>query len=174
MRRLIGLALLLAAVAAIAGCSGSGLGGDAPAPPVASSEDSRPAPAFSLPALVGSSRISLADLRGKPVLINFWASWCGPCKEEMPDLVAFSKAHPRMQVLGIAYEDERGDSRAFARRYEVPYPLAVDRDGSLGAKYGVTGLPYSFVLDAEGRIVSEIPGLLTAEDLEALAEQLGV
>jgi peroxiredoxin len=174
MRRLAGLGLLLVACALIAGCSGSGLGDDAPPPQATPEAERRPAPDFSLQALDGSGRITLASLRGKPTLINFWASWCEPCKRETPALVAFSKAHPRMQVLGIASDDVPDDSRAFARRNKIPYDLAVDRNGALLDRYELLGLPGTVVIDAEGRIVSVLTGEISADDLELLAGQLGV
>lgn len=164
---------MLVAAALVAGCSGSGLGDDAAAPAASPAADRRPAPAFSLPPVEGTERVTLDGLRGKPALINFWASWCGPCRKETPDLVAFARAHPGIQVVGIASDDALADSRAFAEEFEIPYLLASDRTGAVGAKYEILGLPATFVIDAEGRIVSEIPGPVTRADLEDLAGQVG-
>jgi peroxiredoxin len=163
MRRpLIALLAVLALV--VAGCSDD-VGGVASTP-----EDQRAdAPSFSLDGLDGGT-VSLADFAGAPVLINFWASWCEPCREEMPALQRFSTATQGVKVLGIAVNDAPSDSRAFARQVGVTFPLAVDRDASLAAKYGVTGLPVTVLVDAQGRVVSTTRGPVSEADLAAVRE----
>ena len=109
----------------------------------------------------------LMKLRGKPVVINFFASWCPPCNSEAPDLVAFSAAHPETQVVGVAVNDERADTEAFVRKYGITYPVVYDPDGGSGNDWGVTGIPTTFFLDAQGTVQDTIVGAASREQFEA-------
>ena len=135
----------------------SGLDAGAPAPPTGTpvAEIGRPAPSFALPDLDGR-RIAVPQAwHGRPLLINVWASWCGPCLTEMPDLQRFSAAQgPQgMQIVGIALDDPAA-VRAFLQRMPVRYPILIDTPGPadagvrLGNLRGV--LPYSVLIDAQG------------------------
>ena len=135
-------------------------------------KDRQPAPSFSVPALDGSGRVSLAQLRGRPVVVNFWASWCEPCKRETPDLVAFAASHPKIQVVGLATTDVPGDSRAFARRYNVPYPLGVDRSGAVGHRYDIAGLPTTVIVDCSGRVFVSWSGPISSGDLDRFSREV--
>lgn len=132
------------------------------------STDSRTAPAFSLPNLDGGAAITNASLAGTPTVVNFWASWCGPCREEMPALAAFAKNSATIAVVGIATSDDRRDAKRFAEEVGVDYRLAVDADGELLGKFGATGLPATFVLDSAGQIVRTHFGAIDREELDAL------
>jgi len=114
------------------------------------------APVAALPKLGGSGAVSLADFRGKPVLLNVWASWCDPCKAEMPLL---EKAHKRMAaaggtVLGVDVQDDQEEALAFLRKKGVTFPSVRDRDREYVRRFGVNQYPESFLIDAEGRIVA--------------------
>ena len=138
------------------------------------------APAFDLPVIwpraapwpnglatvIGDHRFSLAELRGKPVVLNFWASWCIPCQDEAPILADIARRHPEIRVIGIDVQDLTDDAVAFLRRFRTPY-LSV-RDGGTGVydRYGLTGVPETFYLDAQGRIVAHNPGQVEPADLE--------
>ena len=114
-----------------------------------------PAPGFSLPRLDTSGKLRLASLRGKAVVLNFWASWCNPCKQEAPNLTA---AHAKWRgknvvFVGVDAQDFTGDARRFMRKYGVTYPVVHDGPGDIVGKYGVTGFPETFFVDPRGRIV---------------------
>ncbi len=113
-----------------------------------------PAPTGSLPRLEGDGAESLVDYRGRWVLVNFWASWCEPCREEAPALEEFQRRHggPRFTVLGIDTQDLSSDGRAFVRQYGLSYPQLRDGDGSAADDYGTTGVPENFLVDPRGRV----------------------
>ena len=101
----------------------------------------------------------LAQLRGKPALVDFFASWCTPCGEEAPGLRKLSVAlGDRATVVAVDWDDAGGPARAFVRRHGWTFPVLADTSGTAGEKYGLVGLPTSFVLDPEGRIVATFRG----------------
>lgn len=135
----------------------------------------RPVPELRFDYFDGSGG-ALADLAGKPAVINFWASWCPPCITEMP---AFEAVHvelaPRVAFLGFNVGDEPGAARQLAERTGVTYPLAEDPDSSIFQAFGGFGMPTTVLVDAEGMIVHMISSRLRAQDLRTLiAEHLGV
>lgn len=129
-----------------------------------------PGSAVSLPALDDDTRTALADLRGKVVVLNFWASWCEPCKAEAPIL---QRAHRRLQrggdgtVLGVTYKDTADESRKFERELGLTYPSLRDDKLELAPKFGTTRLPETFVLDRRGRVVAMSRGQIEEPFLTA-------
>jgi cytochrome c biogenesis protein CcmG/thiol:disulfide interchange protein DsbE len=113
-----------------------------------------PAPAFDLPRLDRAGRLTLASLRGKAVVVNFWASWCAPCKREAPALERTWKRHRAkgLVVLGVDANDVSGDARHFARKLGLTYPL-VHAPTTIWDDWGVTGVPETFFVDRRGRLV---------------------
>ena len=115
-----------------------------------------PAPALALPLLSGTGRGSLADYRGKVVVLNFWASWCEPCRDESPLL---QRWHERISgsggtVVGVDVLDVTGDAKAFAAKYGLRYPLLRDGDGETLKDFEVAGQPWTFVIGRDGRIAA--------------------
>jgi len=113
-----------------------------------------PAPTDPLPRLEGSGEGSLAEYKGQWVLVNFWASWCIPCKEEAPALEQFQSRYggPGFTVLGIDSRDLTGDGRAFVERYGLSYPQLRDGDGSAAHDFGTTGVPENYLVDPSGKV----------------------
>lgn len=130
-----------------------------------SGETAKPAPP--LPAdVLQPPPTSLADLRGEPALVNFWASWCDPCREEAPDLARFDRSlDGQARLVGVDYTDQDGPARSFIRRYGWTFPVLSDPNGVYGARYGFSGLPTTVVLDPAGRIVETLRGPQTVTDL---------
>jgi cytochrome c biogenesis protein CcmG, thiol:disulfide interchange protein DsbE len=125
------------------------------------------APAGALPRLIGKGSGSLADLRGRWVLVNFWASWCIPCRQEAPTLEDFQRQHGDrgFTVLGIDTRDLSGDGRRFVRQYGLSYPQLRDGDGQRAHEYGTTGVPENFLVDPRGRLRLLYRGPVSAEYL---------
>lgn len=126
----------------------------------------RPAPAFALREAGTGQTIDLARYRGKPVVINFWATWCGPCWEEHPVLVAGARGHADVQFLGVVFQDTEEKILGFLEQRGASYPTVVDDRGKTAIAYGVAGVPETFFLDANGVIVAKYSGPLNAMDLE--------
>ncbi|MDO5629059.1 MAG: TlpA disulfide reductase family protein [Mobilicoccus sp.] len=134
----------------------------------------REAPELSGSDLDGASR-SLADLRGQVVLVNVWASWCGPCRDEIPVLQEASEEFGEgLAVLGINMRDRDRAARDLLTEFGADYPNIVDPDGTLSVEWGVVGIPMTFVVDAQGQLVDRHAGPVTAEWIdEAVAPRVG-
>lgn len=132
----------------------------------------RPAPGLALAALDGSV-VDLAGLRGRPVVVNFWASWCIPCRDEAPLLrQAAARYRDRVAFLGVVYQDGQESARAFLDRYGLDYPSLVDPDGRTSIDYGVYGIPETFFIDAAGIIRAKQIGPLDAASLDGRIQEL--
>lgn len=127
------------------------------------------APDFTLERLDQDGTLQLSSLRGKVVVLNAWASWCGPCKEEAPYLEQVWQADRDrgVVVLGVDAKDFRADARRFAERYDLTFPLVYDGPGDAMAQYGITGFPETFVIDRDGRVVRAFAGAVNGEEERA-------
>ena len=123
---------------------------------------------FSLSSLDGNKKVELKDFMGKPVVINFWASWCGPCREEMPFLERSWKQYRDKGVIfiGIDVLDDEKAAREFLTAFGISYANLKDQSGEVASKYGVIGLPATIFIDKEGRIVRKNYGPFLGDDGE--------
>ena len=123
-------------------------------------------------AINSGATLDLSRLRGHPVLINFWASWCIPCRQEAPILAAAAADHPKVVFIGVDVQDLRGDALGFLRRYRVPYPAVWDKTNSTDEAYGLTGVPETYYVDQGGRIVAHTPGPVTFQTLDVALNRI--
>jgi cytochrome c biogenesis protein CcmG/thiol:disulfide interchange protein DsbE len=128
------------------------------------------APNFRLPRLNGHGHLSLASLRGKVVVLNFWQSYCAPCRAEAPDLVAEHEhwAGRGVVFVGLDVQDFKGAARRFLARYGVTYPIVRDGAGSTIGPFGLSGYPETFFVDRRGRVVPpHVVGIASRDELDA-------
>jgi cytochrome c biogenesis protein CcmG/thiol:disulfide interchange protein DsbE len=135
----------------------------------------KPAPTFTLRAAGGEEVLDLASLKGTPVVINFWATWCVPCYQEHGVLTeGAQRLQPGVRFVGVVYDDEESKALQFLQQYGSAYPSLMDQLGKTAISYGVYGVPETFFLDANGTIVSKHEGPLTAASLaENIAKASG-
>lgn len=159
--RWIWVAAVLASAGVLATLFGYGLSNDPTL--VHSPLIGRPGPSFDLGTLQGSGHLALSSLRGQVVVLNFWASWCGPCRLEHPALQAAWDRYrdEGVVVIGISYQDRASDAIAFFKELGGDWPLLVDPGSKVALAYGVTGVPETFVIDRSGRIAGKFFGPVT-------------
>lgn len=179
-RHLIAIALVIAIGSLFAWRE---LGGDdSPSTLVGASEAAlrvevgQPAPDFQLDTPEGAT-LQLSDFRGQAVVLNFWATWCAPCRAEMPDLQAIHDEHadPRtLTVIGVDEMESAESVLAFADELDLSFPMALDRNGELAEVYGLIGLPGTFFIDADGilraRVLGQLHGELLTDGLASILE----
>ncbi|HEY5609576.1 MAG TPA: redoxin family protein [Thermoanaerobaculia bacterium] len=130
------------------------------------------APTFTLRAAGSQDVISLEQLRGRPVVVNFWATWCVPCYAEHEVLTRTASATPNIAFVGVAYDDTEPKIIEFLRQYGSAYPTAMDSEGKTAIAYGVYGVPETFFVNAAGTIVVKHEGPLTGELMTAYLSQV--
>ena len=132
----------------------------------------QPAPLISF-SLFDGSRFDLAEhfaSDGRPVVLNFWASWCFPCRTEMPEFSEVAIANPTVAFFGVAVDDGRQSALAFAEEIGVAYPLGVDEDNTVASNYPYIGLPTTYLIAADGTVTHQIQGQITGEALQAFID----
>lgn len=123
---------------------------------------------------VSGKQVQLSQYQGRLILLNFWASWCAPCREEMP---LFSKwqrdlGSRGLQVVGVSMDDDAGEVKKFLAAYPVTYPIVMGDAGFAGQFGGVLGLPLSYLIDARGRVVARYQGEVDLAKMEAKVKEL--
>lgn len=162
MRRLLYLAAAVGAIGLIAlevATAGSGTG-------------AKQAPALPKQVLQGPP-VTLAKLQGKPALIDFWASWCEPCREEAPEIARLQHSLAGAAIVGIDYTDQEESARSFIRRYGWKFPVLSDPDGIYGAHFGFSGLPTAIVLDPDGGVSATLRGPQSLADFRQALREAG-
>lgn len=122
--------------------------------------------------LADGSHINIEDLQGRPVMINFWATWCPPCRREMPDIIAASEAHEDLVVLAVNVQEDLKIVEPFVNDFGISMPVLMDGEGKLRNAYGVSGMPTSVFVDQEGNVSAIWSGLLNAEKLNELLNEI--
>lgn len=117
--------------------------------------------------------LNLHDLRGRPILINFWATWCGPCRLEMPDIVRMAATNADLVVLAINVQESMEQIQPFAEEFQMQLPVVRDTDGALRNLYAVRGMPTSVFIDRDGEIFTIWAGMLTMDLLQEIVADLG-
>ena len=131
------------------------------------------APGFDIPTLDGA-RFSLVEhlaADGRPVFLNLWASWCFPCREEMPAIDAAAKRHPDVAFVGVSVRDNRGDAETFATEIGVSYTIGFDEDDQVADGYPALGMPATFLISSEGVVVDVVYGGVTADAIDDLVAE---
>ncbi|RIK10439.1 MAG: oxidoreductase [Acidobacteria bacterium] len=131
-----------------------------------------PAPNTEGPPVTGETPVSLVSTAGQVTVVNFWASWCGPCRTETPMLAAAARelSSQGVQFIGVNIRDDRAAAAAFEREFDVPFPSIYDREAALAATWKVTAPPSTFVVARDGRVVASIPGPIEKTDLSCMIE----
>jgi cytochrome c biogenesis protein CcmG/thiol:disulfide interchange protein DsbE len=133
----------------------------------------KPAPQLPTTVLVPPA-VHLDSLRGKPAAINFWASWCEPCRREAPELERLNRSlHGSASIVGVDWTDGLDSARAFIREHHMTYPDLRDQDGVVGQRYGLIGLPTTFILDSHGTISDVLRGPQTAQTVRRALDAAG-
>ena len=135
--------------------------------------DQRGAPPFVVEALDGT-QVSLSKLRGKVVMLDFWSSWCPPCRREAPALSRVYSEYQggNVEFVGVAIWDDHGDVARFVEEFGLPYPNVLDDRGQIAINYGVTGIPEKFFIDTSGNLVRRFVGPIEPEALRAVLDEL--
>ena len=136
-----------------------------------SGEVDRPAPDFSLETISGNGTIALKDLRGKAVLIDFWASWCAPCKKALPELAGLQSEFSGLRVLAISIDDRKENALKFLKRHNIDLTVLFDRKKEVAEKYNVLEMPTALLIDRKGNIHQIYAGY-TADDMDTMRRDI--
>lgn len=144
-----------------------------PANPTTAALVGKPAPEIAVRTLEGDSTVRLSDLRGHPVVLNFWASWCAPCRQEAPALDAAARTlTPRVAFLGVDFSDSTRAARSFLATAGYPYPVGTAVDG-IPQEYGVTSPPVTFFINGGGTVVAHFSGPLDGTSIQRYLQLAG-
>ena len=133
----------------------------------------RTAPSFTLRAVSTGELVDIDKLRGKPLILNFWATWCVPCHAEHPVLVQMARMlGPQVQFVGVVFDDTEEKINAFLRESGEAYPTLVDDKGKTAIAYGVGGVPETFFIDRNGKVVAKYEGPMSPEILQEYIQKV--
>ena len=118
---------------------------------------------------VDGKEYSLSDFKGKKVVLNFFATWCPPCRAEIPDFERFHRENKDVVLIGINIQEDKATVEEFLNSMGVTYPVLLDRDGKVSAQFGIEGIPTTFLIDENGKIVAKNVGMMTYEQLKKFA-----
>lgn len=179
--------LVLGALLLLAGCTGGGASADdceriagvRPGLCPIAVDERGPAPDERVPVLGTGEPLGLPDLRGQVVVLNFWASWCGPCRVEQPDLNEAFEALPGAEVafLGVNIEDTETNALAHEREFDIPYPSLYDPANDFASRFAGIGprtIPSTIFIDAEGRVAARVFGIIGTSEIIGLADAIAV
>ena len=174
--RKVGIALVLLAVAGVvAWAAVTRLGGDEGGETAADGDSASTAPSRSPQVFsgttLGGETLDLADLAGTPVVVNFWASWCGFCGAEMPELLEFAKQNPDVTVVGVAVNDDEDAAREAAEQWGLTFPSVLDPDGAIFGRFESQGLPTTVFFNADLEVKDTIVGQTDLAGFEAGLEK---
>ena len=132
------------------------------------------APDFALSKLSGDGTVKLSDYRGHPVVVNFWASWCHPCRKEFPLLAGARTKYKGdgLQIIGVSFRDIPSDARTFVKDQGAKWTFGRDDRGAVAKDYGVRAVPQTFFIDADGTIRERVFGITSAKDLDQTLKQI--
>lgn len=167
-RRAAGLITALAVIGFVVYVMAKGFGTDPHSVPFLLA--GKPAPKFTMKRLDQPGEVSLADFAGKPIVLNFWATWCGPCKYEQPVLDQTSRRFKDVVFIGIVFEDTEENTRRYLRETGTPYIHLFDPKSTVAVDYGVSGVPETYFINRQGIIVKK--HIYPFNDLSEFAEQL--
>lgn len=167
----IGVAVLVGLV--VSGSISLGGTSDQQLPALARMEDGSPANDFELVNLDGG-KTRLSDLRGKVVVVNFWATWCGPCVDEMPMFETYAGQYPNFVMLGIDEEEDMDLVKNFLSNMDITYPILLDQNAKVSESYKVFMLPSTFFIDEEGMVRFRHIGVMSQDQFTYYLESLGV
>lgn len=121
---------------------------------------------------VDGKEYSISDFKGKKIILNFFATWCPPCRAEIPDFEKFHKDNKDVVLIGINIQEDREKVKEFLEEMGVSYIVLLDRDGKIASAFGIEGIPTTFLLDENGRIVAKNVGMMTYDGLTKFVEQV--